>query len=152
MRALLEMRDVQASYGHAQALFGMGFDVNPGEVRTEAADVIYLLGVLEKYFPAAGLTEEDVIGCYAGVRPLVDDHAETESTSDAEMTAGPYCSSLTLMGEPSRWGIPQSNTRQCESPPCPPACWHRQCRRNSREFIRLITALADRGDGVGIPV
>jgi branched-chain amino acid transport system ATP-binding protein len=34
MNALLEMNDVHASYGQAQALFGMGFDVRDGEVVT----------------------------------------------------------------------------------------------------------------------
>lgn len=34
MRTLLEMRDVRASYGQAQALFGMGFEVRDGEVVT----------------------------------------------------------------------------------------------------------------------
>jgi len=34
MNALLEMNDVHAAYGQAQALFGMGFDVREGEVVT----------------------------------------------------------------------------------------------------------------------
>jgi branched-chain amino acid transport system ATP-binding protein len=34
MTTLLEMTDVHAAYGQAQALFGMGFDVNEGEVVT----------------------------------------------------------------------------------------------------------------------
>jgi branched-chain amino acid transport system ATP-binding protein len=34
MNTLLEMKDVHAAYGQAQALFGMGFDVREGEVVT----------------------------------------------------------------------------------------------------------------------
>jgi branched-chain amino acid transport system ATP-binding protein len=34
MKTLLEMKDVHAAYGQAQALFGMGFDVREGEVVT----------------------------------------------------------------------------------------------------------------------
>ena len=34
MTTLLEVRDVHASYGHAQALFGVSFDVRAGEVVT----------------------------------------------------------------------------------------------------------------------
>ena len=56
MSALLEMRDVQAAYGHAQALFGMGFDVNPGEVVT-------LLG-------RNGMGRSTTIKCLFGMLPL----------------------------------------------------------------------------------
>ena len=56
MSALLEMRDVQASYGHAQALFGMGFDVQPGEVVT-------LLG-------RNGMGRSTTIKCLFGMLPV----------------------------------------------------------------------------------
>jgi len=56
MGTLLEMRDVQAAYGHAQALFGMGFKVNPGEVVT-------LLG-------RNGMGRSTTIKCLFGMLPV----------------------------------------------------------------------------------
>ncbi|MEW6756420.1 MAG: glycerol-3-phosphate dehydrogenase/oxidase, partial [Candidatus Latescibacterota bacterium] len=40
-------------------------------VRTEPADVGYILGVVNRAFPTAGLAEGDVISRWAGLRPLV---------------------------------------------------------------------------------
>ena len=73
------------------------FGVNPGEVRTEAADVIYLLGVIADYFPGAEIIEEDIVGCYAGVRPLIDDRAETESKTSREHSIWTEPNGLTLV-------------------------------------------------------
>jgi branched-chain amino acid transport system ATP-binding protein len=56
MSALLEMRNVQAAYGHAQALFGMGFDVQPGEVVT-------LLG-------RNGMGRSTTVKCLFGMLPV----------------------------------------------------------------------------------
>ncbi|MET0153335.1 MAG: glycerol-3-phosphate dehydrogenase/oxidase [Candidatus Binatia bacterium] len=43
----------------------------PDAVRAEAEDVDYLLESLNFYFPAARLTERDVVSTFAGLRPLV---------------------------------------------------------------------------------
>ena len=43
----------------------------PEAVVAEADDVRYLLDAVNHYFPAARLAERDVIGAYAGLRPLV---------------------------------------------------------------------------------
>lgn len=43
----------------------------PEEVRATAADVRYLLDAANHHFPAAGLTREDVVSAWAGIRPLV---------------------------------------------------------------------------------
>jgi glycerol-3-phosphate dehydrogenase len=43
----------------------------PDAVRADAADVEYLLESLNFYFPAARLTERDVVSTFAGLRPLV---------------------------------------------------------------------------------
>jgi len=43
----------------------------PEAVAAEADDVRYLLDAVNHYFPAAQLTERDVIGAHAGLRPLV---------------------------------------------------------------------------------
>src|SRR3954469_1100156 len=56
MSALLEMRNVQAAYGHAQALFGMGFEVQPGEVVT-------LLG-------RNGMGRSTTVKCLFGMLPV----------------------------------------------------------------------------------
>jgi len=41
------------------------------DVRADAADVGYLLQVTNQFFPGARLAEADVIGCWAGLRPLL---------------------------------------------------------------------------------
>jgi len=56
MTTLLEVRDVHASYGHAQALFGVSFDVRAGEVVT-------LLG-------RNGMGRSTTIKCLFGMLPL----------------------------------------------------------------------------------
>jgi len=57
---------------------------DPGEVRTEPEDVDYLLRVIEKYFPGAQIGRADIVGCYAGVRPLIYDGSESESKTSRE--------------------------------------------------------------------
>jgi branched-chain amino acid transport system ATP-binding protein len=56
MNTLLEVRDVQASYGHAQALFGVSFDLKAGEVVT-------LLG-------RNGMGRSTTIKCLFGLLPV----------------------------------------------------------------------------------
>lgn len=46
-------------------------DEAPDEVRASRADVRYLLAACNRFFPAARLTEDDVIAAWAGIRPLV---------------------------------------------------------------------------------
>lgn len=57
---------------------------DPKDVSVTPEDVRYLLAVANEYFPGAKLTEKDIIGSYAGVRPLVDDGSETESKTSRE--------------------------------------------------------------------
>jgi glycerol-3-phosphate dehydrogenase len=57
---------------------------DPKNVSVTKEDVEYLLDVANQYFPGAGLTEADIIGSYAGVRPLVDDGSESESKTSRE--------------------------------------------------------------------
>jgi glycerol-3-phosphate dehydrogenase len=47
------------------------YDGDPATVAADADDVRYLLEAVNQCFPAATLLERDVIGAYAGVRPLV---------------------------------------------------------------------------------
>ena len=46
-------------------------DVLPEDVHATRADVTYLLGAANHYFPEAQLTEGDVVSAWAGLRPLV---------------------------------------------------------------------------------
>ncbi|WP_151448676.1 ABC transporter ATP-binding protein [Lacisediminimonas profundi] len=62
MNALLKVRDLQASYGHAQALFGVSFDVNRGEVVT-------LLG-------RNGMGRSTTIKCLFGLLPATSGNIE----------------------------------------------------------------------------
>lgn len=57
---------------------------DPYDVSANADDVRYLMHVASEYFPGAKLTPQDIIASYAGVRPLVDDGAETESKTSRE--------------------------------------------------------------------
>jgi glycerol-3-phosphate dehydrogenase len=43
---------------------------DPEQVRASRADVRYLLHACNRFFPAAQLTEDDVIAAWAGIRPL----------------------------------------------------------------------------------
>jgi glycerol-3-phosphate dehydrogenase len=47
------------------------YDGDPGAVVADADDVRYLLEAVNHAFPAAALVERDVVGAYAGLRPLV---------------------------------------------------------------------------------
>jgi len=44
---------------------------DPAEVRTDASDIEYILGVVNSAFPHARLTTADLISSWAGVRPLI---------------------------------------------------------------------------------
>jgi glycerol-3-phosphate dehydrogenase len=59
---------------------------DPGEIRTTVDDVRYLFRIVNEFFPGAKLTADDVIASYAGVRPLVDDGAESEGKTSREHT------------------------------------------------------------------
>ncbi len=60
------------------------YEGDPYDVTASADDVRYLLKVANEYFPGAKLTADDIIASYVGVRPLVDDGAETESKTSRE--------------------------------------------------------------------
>jgi glycerol-3-phosphate dehydrogenase len=62
------------------------FQGDPATVRTDRADVDYLLGVINQYFPGVGIQETDIIASYSGVRPLVHDGSESESKTSREHT------------------------------------------------------------------
>lgn len=45
----------------------------PEDVRVDPADITYLLGVADDYFPGLKLTETDILSRWAGIRPLLED-------------------------------------------------------------------------------
>jgi len=47
-------------------------DESPDEVRASASDCEYLLNAVNAYFPDARVTESDIVGAWAGIRPLAD--------------------------------------------------------------------------------
>jgi len=57
---------------------------DPAEVHSSSEDVEYLLNVVEEYFPGANLRREDIVASYSGVRPLVNDGSQTESSTSRE--------------------------------------------------------------------
>ncbi len=82
-----ESRIVFAIPRHEMVIVGTTDTDYPGDpvkVRTEEEDVHYLMQVIDKYFPGAKITRKDIVGCYAGVRPLIDDGSQTESKTSRE--------------------------------------------------------------------
>ncbi len=53
---------------------------DPGDVRTDAADIEYILGVVNEAFPRARLTPRDLVSSWAGVRPLIAPRRTQEGT------------------------------------------------------------------------
>jgi glycerol-3-phosphate dehydrogenase len=87
MAADKEKRIVFGIPRHEMVIIGTtdtDYSGDPSDVSTTAEDVNYLLGVAKEYFPGAKLTSLDIIASYAGVRPLIDDGAETESKTSRE--------------------------------------------------------------------
>ena len=87
MAANKEKRIVFGIPRHEMVIIGTtdtDFPEAPESVTATPDDVRYLLGVAHEYFPGAKLTAEDILATYAGVRPLVDDGAETESKTSRE--------------------------------------------------------------------
>ncbi len=87
MAADNDKRIVFAIPRHEMVIIGTtdtDFQKDPLEVNTTPQDVEYLLNVAREYFPGALLKQNDIVASYAGVRPLVDDGAETESKTSRE--------------------------------------------------------------------
>ena len=73
----------------AHALIGTTDTDHPGgpdvPPRVEAEDIAYLLETVNYYLPAAGLRPADVVGAYAGLRPLIAPR-ETEALSPSAVS------------------------------------------------------------------
>lgn len=73
------------------------YDGPPEEVRASEADVRYVLGVTNRFFPRAKLTERDVIAFWAGLRPLIaDPHGKPSDISRSHQIRSP---------EPGWWDV-----------------------------------------------
>jgi glycerol-3-phosphate dehydrogenase len=57
---------------------------SPEDVHASAADVDYLLRSANSYFPAAGLTPDDVVSAWAGIRPLVATRSNNPTAASRE--------------------------------------------------------------------
>ncbi len=69
------------------------------DVRTEPADVDYVLSVINGAFSTAGLSETDVIGTWAGIRPLIADrHGRPSDISRAHQINMPEPGWLDIAG------------------------------------------------------
>jgi glycerol-3-phosphate dehydrogenase len=77
------------------------YEARPEDVAADANDVRYLLAAVNAYFPGARLDESDVIGAYAGLRPLVAPpatEAETPSETSREEEIFESSSGLVSLG------------------------------------------------------
>jgi glycerol-3-phosphate dehydrogenase len=82
MRSPRDGRIVFALPWHRFTLVGTtdtDYSGDPDEVRPEADDVEYLLEALNRAFPEARLTREDVVSSFAALRPLQRRHGVPES-------------------------------------------------------------------------
>lgn len=73
------------------------FKDNPEAVLVDKKDVQYLLQTTNHYFPSLKLTAGDVISCYAGVRPLVQDNSSTEGKTSREHVIYKHTEHITLV-------------------------------------------------------
>lgn len=97
------------------------------KVRTEAEDAQYLLRILKSYFPDRNLTVNDVIMTYAGVRPLIDDGAQTEAKTSREheiwrnsegvvfMAGGKYTTFRKISQEIADFTFPKTHTKSTDA-------------------------------------
>jgi glycerol-3-phosphate dehydrogenase len=60
---------------------------SPEEVRATEADVQYLLDAANHHFPAAGLSRDDVVAAWAGLRPLAAPPDPAHGTSGTDASA-----------------------------------------------------------------
>lgn len=68
------------------------------EPSISAPEVQYLLDVVNDQFPALGLGRADVLSCYAGVRPVVDDGSGKPSEAARDHVVVNECGLVTVCG------------------------------------------------------
>lgn len=73
------------------------YDGAPEKVSTSSEDVSYVLRTVNEFFPSAALGEADILGTWAGLRPLIaDPHGDPSDISRAHLIQSP---------EPGWWDI-----------------------------------------------
>jgi glycerol-3-phosphate dehydrogenase len=77
----------------------------PDDVRPDAADINYLLGVANDFFPQAALSTKDIISSWAGLRPLLaDGKGAASDISRAHQIRNP---------EPNWWDVAGGKLTTC---------------------------------------
>lgn len=66
------------------------YDGVPDDVTPTLEDQEYLLNAINKLFPQANYSEEDIVASYAGVRPLIFQNASSEGKISREHTINVY--------------------------------------------------------------
>ncbi|MGE4233673.1 MAG: glycerol-3-phosphate dehydrogenase/oxidase [Bacteriovoracia bacterium] len=99
---------------------------SPDEVFADHDDIEYLLRIVDNYFPDAKLTRSDIVSTYAGVRPLIDDGAESEAATSREheiwrnpagvvfMAGGKYTTFRKISQEIADFAFPRTHTSAFE--------------------------------------
>ena len=67
---------------------------SPDDVRATREDLTYLLAAANHFFPAAELTARDVVGAWAGIRPLVPAAGDAPGAASREHAIGTSASGL----------------------------------------------------------
>jgi glycerol-3-phosphate dehydrogenase len=103
---------------------------HPHEVRASRTDVRYLLSAANRFFPAAALSEDDVVAAWAGIRPLVArtntgdpasasrEHAITRSRHGVLAVTGGKLTTFRAMAEQCVDAVVRSlgrKTRRCDT-------------------------------------
>ncbi|MGK5088341.1 glycerol-3-phosphate dehydrogenase/oxidase [Bdellovibrionota bacterium FG-2] len=62
---------------------------DPDQAAVDAADIGYLMKLLQKYFPSLNLSTQDILSAYVGVRPLLRGSAAPGSAKTEDTTSAP---------------------------------------------------------------
>ncbi len=63
------------------------YDGDPDDLTVTEREITAYIAVINKTIPGAKLTRDDVVHCYAGLRPLIQDKAETKNPYNASRKA-----------------------------------------------------------------
>ncbi|MCZ6507494.1 MAG: glycerol-3-phosphate dehydrogenase/oxidase [Acidobacteria bacterium] len=69
-----------------------------GDPRATRAEVDYLLRAIVTHFPNNNLTTEDVVGVFAGLRPILDSHTDNPSDASREEDIWEECGMISVAG------------------------------------------------------
>jgi glycerol-3-phosphate dehydrogenase len=81
------------------------YDGPPDQVKADDEDIRYVLRIVNEFFPRAKLVKEDIVGTWAGVRPLLaDPNGEASDISRAHEIRNP---------EPGWWDVAGGKLTTC---------------------------------------